>query len=61
MKHAPAMGLEVNLNAVLNAKQLLGHSGHIVRHHPALPWQDIPHATIHRVVSVSLTFRYSNQ
>ena len=42
MKHAAAMGLEVNLNAVLNAKQLLGHSGHTVRHHPALPWQDIP-------------------
>jgi integrase len=42
MKHGAAMGLEVNLNAVLNAKQLLGHSGHTVRNHPALPWQDIP-------------------
>ena len=42
MKHGAAMGLEVNLNAVLNARQLLGHSGHTVRHHPALPWQDIP-------------------
>lgn len=42
MKHGAAMGLDVDLNAVLNAKQLLGHSGHTVRHHPALPWQDIP-------------------
>jgi integrase len=42
MKHGAAMGLEINLNAVPNAKQLLGHSGHTVRHHPALPWQDIP-------------------
>ncbi|MGR3343441.1 MAG: tyrosine-type recombinase/integrase, partial [Paracoccaceae bacterium] len=42
MKHGAAMGLDVNLNAVLNAKQLLGHSGHTVRNHPALPWQEIP-------------------
>jgi integrase len=42
MKHGAAMGLDVDQNAVLNAKQLLGHSGHTVRHHPALPWQDIP-------------------
>lgn len=42
MKHAAAMGIDVNLNAVPNAKQLLGHSGHVVRNHPALPWQDIP-------------------
>jgi len=42
MKHGAAMGLDINLNAVLNAKQLLGHSGHTVRNHPALPWQDIP-------------------
>ena len=41
MNHAAAMGLEVNVNAVLNAKQLLGHSGHTVRHHSALPWQDV--------------------
>ncbi len=42
MKHGAAMGLDVNLTAVLNAKQLLGHSGHTVRHHPALPWQEVP-------------------
>jgi integrase len=42
MRHAAAMGINVNQNAVLNAKQLLGHSGHVVRNHPALPWQDVP-------------------
>ena len=42
MKHGAAMGLDVNLNAIPNAKQLLGHSGHVVKHHPALSWQDIP-------------------
>lgn len=42
MKHGAAMGLDVNLNAVLNAKQILGHSGHIVKNHPSLPWQDLP-------------------
>lgn len=58
MNHAAAIGLEVNLNAVLNAKQLLGHSGHVVRHHPALPWQDVsrlfqslnPDSTVERAV-----------
>jgi integrase len=42
MKHAAAMGLEVNLNAVPNARQLLGDQRHKVRNHPALPWQDVP-------------------
>ena len=42
MKHAAAMGLEVNSNAVPNARQLLGEQRHKVRNHPALPWQDVP-------------------
>ena len=42
MKHAAAMGLDVNANAVLNATQLLGSSGHKVRNHPAMPWRKIP-------------------
>ncbi|MBJ6373134.1 tyrosine-type recombinase/integrase [Sedimentitalea arenosa] len=42
MKHGAAMGLEVNLNAVLNARQLLGHPGHRVHNHPSLPWKEIP-------------------
>lgn len=42
MNHAAAMGLDVNANAIPNAKQLLGDQGHKVQHHPALPWQDLP-------------------
>jgi len=42
LKHAAAMGLDVDLNAIPNARQLLGDQRHKVRHHPALPWQDIP-------------------
>ena len=42
MKHGAALGLNVDLNAIPNAKQLLGHSGHVVTHHPALPWRDVP-------------------
>lgn len=41
MKYAAAMGLEINLNAVPNARQLLGDQQHRVRHHPALPWSDL--------------------
>tara|TARA_R110002110_G_scaffold324843_1_gene536875 strand:+ start:204 stop:1451 length:1248 start_codon:yes stop_codon:yes gene_type:complete len=42
MNHAAAMGLEINLNAISNARQLLGEQNHKVKHHPALPWQDAP-------------------
>jgi integrase len=42
INHAAAMGLEVNANAVLNARQLLGDQNYAVRHHPALPWQEVP-------------------
>lgn len=42
MNHAAAMGLEVNANAVPNARQLLGEQRHKVQHHPALPWREVP-------------------
>lgn len=42
MKHASAMGLNVDLNATANARQLLGDQRHKVRHHPAIPWQNLP-------------------
>ncbi|MEP3632374.1 MAG: integrase arm-type DNA-binding domain-containing protein [Shimia thalassica] len=42
LKHGAAMGLDVNLNAVVNARQLLGNQDHQVQHHPALPWREIP-------------------
>jgi integrase len=34
--------MEVNSNAVPNARQLLGEQRHRVRNHPALRWQDVP-------------------
>lgn len=37
MRHAAAMGLDVNLNAIPNARQLLGNVNHKPKHHPALP------------------------
>ncbi|NOX73971.1 MAG: tyrosine-type recombinase/integrase [Alphaproteobacteria bacterium] len=42
LNHAAAMGLEVNSNAVPNARQLLGEQRHKVRNHPALPWWEVP-------------------
>ncbi|MEC7290803.1 MAG: hypothetical protein VXW22_12005, partial [Pseudomonadota bacterium] len=42
MKYAAALGHEVNLNAVLLAKELLGPQGHVVTSTPSMPWKDIP-------------------
>ena len=41
-KHAAAMDIEVDLQATMKAKLLLGTSSHIVEHVKALPWQDVP-------------------
>ena len=42
MKHAVAMGLEVDLQATDKAKVLLGKSRHQTAHIAALPWHDVP-------------------
>ena len=42
MKHAAALGLDVDLQAVDKAKALLGRSRHEVRHIPAMNWRDVP-------------------
>lgn len=42
MKHAAAMGLEVDLQATTKARLLLGKPRHQVEHIPAMPWQDVP-------------------
>lgn len=42
MRHAAAMGLDVDLQATIKARELLGKSRHKVKHVPALPWQDVP-------------------
>ena len=42
LKYAAAMGLDVNLNAVPLAKELLGKSNHQPKSVPALHWKDVP-------------------
>ncbi|MZR11647.1 DUF4102 domain-containing protein [Maritimibacter sp. DP07] len=42
MRHAAAMGLDVDIQATEKAKALLGKSRHKSKHVPALPWQDVP-------------------
>jgi integrase len=58
MKHAAALGLEVNLNAVPAARELLGHSDHVIRSHPAMAMADLaemyaeldPRNVVHRAL-----------
>lgn len=42
MRHAAALGLDVDIQAVDKAKALLGKPRHTVKHTPALAWQDVP-------------------
>ncbi len=42
LRHAAAMGLEVDIQATEKAKALLGKSRHVTRHVPSLPWQEVP-------------------
>lgn len=42
MKHAAALGLEVDLQATEKAKALLGKSRHQPKHIPAMEWRDVP-------------------
>lgn len=42
MKHAAALGLDVDLQATEKAKALLGKSRHKPKNIPALPWQEVP-------------------
>lgn len=41
-RHAAALGLEVDLQAVDKAKALLGRSRHKTKNIPSLPWQEVP-------------------
>lgn len=41
-KHAAALGLEVDLQAIMKAQALLGKSRHVGRHIPSLPYQEAP-------------------
>ncbi len=42
LRHAAALGLEVDLQATEKAKALLGKQRHTATHIPALPWQEVP-------------------
>jgi integrase len=42
MKHAAALGLDVDLQATDKAKALLGKSRHMPRNIPAMNWRDVP-------------------
>lgn len=42
MKHAAALGLQVDLQATDKARALLGKPRHKARNIPAMPWQDVP-------------------
>lgn len=42
LKHAAALGLDVDMQATLKAKALLGKSRHQATNIPSLPWTDVP-------------------
>ncbi len=42
MKHAAALGLDVDLQATDKAKALLGKSRHVPKNIPAMAWTDVP-------------------
>lgn len=42
LKHAAALGLDVDLQATEKARALLGRSRQTKQHVPALPWQEVP-------------------
>lgn len=42
LKHAAAMGLDVDMQATEKAKALLGKTRHKAQNIPAMPWQEVP-------------------
>src|SRR6056297_1834468 len=42
MKHAAALGLDVDLQATEKAKALLGKTRHVPKNIPAMDWRDVP-------------------
>jgi len=42
LKHAAALGLDVDLQATEKAKALLGKSRHVAKNIPAIAWADVP-------------------
>lgn len=42
LQHAAALGLDVDLQATMKAKALLGKQRHVSKHVPSMPYQDAP-------------------
>ncbi len=42
LRHAAALGLDVDIQATEKAKALLGKSRHTPKHIPAMPWAEVP-------------------
>ncbi|MBO6603099.1 MAG: site-specific integrase [Roseicyclus sp.] len=59
LDHAAALGLDVDLQAVAKAKQLLGRQRHQVTSIPSMPWVDVPafYASLHEPTITHLALR----
>lgn len=59
MRHAAALGLDVDLQATDKAKALLGKSRHKPKHIPAMAWADVPgfYATLEEPTLTHLALR----
>jgi integrase len=59
MKHAAALGLDVDLQATEKAAALLGKRRHVSKHIEAVPWQDVPgfYASLEEPSLTSLAMR----
>lgn len=59
LRHAAALGLDVDLQATEKAKALLGKSRHVAEHIPAMSWADVPafYKTLTEPTVVNLTMR----
>lgn len=60
LKHAAALGLDVDLQATEKARALLGKQRHKVKHVPAVPWQEVPtfYATLSDGTITHLALRF---
>jgi integrase len=59
LKHAAALGLDVDLQATEKAKALLGKSRHVPKNIPAMTWTDVPgfYATLEEPTQTHLALR----
>ena len=60
MQHAAALGVDVDLQAVMKARALLGKSRHKAEHIPAMPWAEVPafYQSLTDLTAVHLALRF---